>query len=442
MSHSKRSLFALVLMTATAAASGQAHAQWTGLTLANPITNPDASVTQAIPLFNPPSGVLNRPRPDYDPIGFRSASFTLRPSIGGSGLYFSNVFNAQNNRRSDYAFELMPSLRLASNLPRHAFNASITSRSLFFRQNTSENRTDVMAFADGRFDISAATNVTLDGGYMVYHELRGTPDLPGNAASPTQFSIATTRLAVNHRINRLQTQAGVSYMRLDYRDTQLVQPGPAIRDNSDRNRNIFTVYGQGAYEFSPGYLGFLRGSYNTRNYDLRVDNAAFARDSNGFELNGGAQFELSRLLIGQLYAGYLQQTFDDVRFARASGPAFGASLQWLPTELTTVRFNARRSVEETIILGASSYTASRFGIGVDHELLRNLVLSADAIFDNNQYNNTPRRDRFYGMSLGAAYYMNRNLQFNASYVLAHRESNLTGFGFTNSIMRVGVVGTL
>jgi hypothetical protein len=432
----------LALFAAADAMSGPALAQWQGLTLANPITNPDASVTQAIPLFNPPGGVLNRPRPDYDTIGLRRGNLALRPSLTAGGLYFGNVFNSRLKQVSDVAFEFTPGLRLDSNMPRHAFNAAVSSRTLFFRHNTSEDRTDVSAQMAGRYDIGNATNVTLDGGYMIFHEVRGTPDLPGNAANPTQFAIGTTRLALNHRFNRLQTQAGVSYLRLDYRDTQLVPPGPAIRDNSDRNRNIVTVYGQAGYEFSPGYLGFLRGSYNTRSYDLKVDNANFARDSNGFEFNGGAQFELSRLLVGQLYAGYLQQTFDDTRFARAAGPAFGGAMQWFPTELTTVRFNTRRSVEETIIFGASSYTATRFGVGVDHELLRNLIVSADAVLDNNRYNNTPRTDRFWGVSLGAAYLMNRNVQLNASYVLAHRDSNLAGLGFTNNILRVGVVGGL
>ena len=229
-------------------------------------------------------------------------------------------------------------------------------------------------------------------------------------------------------------------MRLNYSDTQLVPPGPAVRDNSDRNRDIITVYGQAGYEFSPGYIGFVRGSYNTRNYDLKVDNANFARDSNGFEINGGAQFEVTRLLVGQLYAGYLEQTFDDLRFAKAAGAAFGGALQWYPTETTTVRFNSQRSVEETTIFGASSYTTSHLGIGVDHELLRNVILSADAIYDNNHYNSTPRTDRFWGLSFGAAYLMNRNLQFNVGYVLAHRDSSITGLGFVNNIVRIGIVG--
>jgi hypothetical protein len=409
---------------------------------ANPITNPDGSVTMTIPPFNPQGGVIDRPRPQYDALGLRGGEFIVLPSLTAGAMYNSNVFNTQNATQSDWAFELAPALRVISDLPRHALSFLVGAHSLFYNRLTSENTTDVTTDLRGRLDIDRATNVSIDGGYQYLHEARGAPDLPGNAAEPTRYSMGTVEGTFNHAFNRLQVDAGVSYQRLDYEATKLNPPGPATLDNRDRDRDTVSVFGQAGYEFSPGYSAFLRGSYNNRTYDLTTDSAGYARDSHGMEVDGGVQFEITRLIIGQIYAGYLEQDFEDVRFNTVSGGAFGAQLEWYPTELTTLRFGVRHSVEETTIAGASSYTTSHVSLGVDHELLRNLILSLDGVFENNDYNGFPRTDKFWGFSLGAMYLVNRNLQLNLGYVFSRRDTNQTGLDYDNSTVRIGAVGKL
>ena len=409
---------------------------------ANPITNPDGSFTIAIPPFNPQGGVLARPRPEYDALGLRLGNFEVLPSVSAGGMYNSNVFNTSKGEQSDLAFELLPVLRILSNLPRHALDLVLGARSLFYNRLTSENTTDLTFDARGRIDISHSTNVTINGDYALLHEARGAPDLPGNAAEPTAYGVTTVQAALNQTFNRLQLEAGASYQRLDYRSTKLIPPGPSVLDNHDRDRDIVSGYGQLSYQFSPGYSAFMRGTYNDRNYDLTFDSGGFRRDSNGYEVDSGIQFELSRLIVGQIYAGYLDQNFADPSFSNVGGAAFGAQLEWYPTGLTTVHFDARHSVEETTILGASSYTTSHFGLGLDHELLRNLIFSFDGLFDYNSYNGTPRTDKFWGFSAGMMYLMNRNLQLNLGYVFSRRDSNLPGASFSNNTLRAGVVGKL
>jgi hypothetical protein len=409
---------------------------------ANPITNPDGSVTVSIPPFDPQGGVRDRPRPEYDALGLRLGNFRVLPSVGAGGLYNSNVFNTPGNEQSDWALEVSPALNIVSDLPRHALSLLVSARSLFYNRLTSENTTDVTAFLRGRLDVRRDTNVVVDGGYQLLHEARGAPDLPGNAAEPTEYSAGTAGATFNHGFNRLQVSAGASYQRLDYRSTRLIPPGPGVLDNRDRDRNTVSVFAQAGYEFSPGYSAFLRGSYNDRSYDLKVDSGGYARDSHGAEVDGGFQLELTRLLVGQLYAGYLNQDYDDRRFNTVGGAAFGAQLQWYPTGLTTLHADARHSVEETTIAGASSYTTSHFGIGVDHELLRNVILSLDALYDDNRYNGTPRTDHFWGFSFGAMYLVNRHLQVSLGYVFSRRESNVASDTFSNNLLRFGIAGKI
>jgi hypothetical protein len=409
----------------------------------NPVFNPDGSVTTVVPPFETQAGVYGRPRPDFDPLGVRLGSFMLFPSLTAGGVYNSNVFYTQNNTQSDIAFEVAPTLVLNSDLPRHALSFLVGSRSLFYKELDSENTTEVTVQGRGRLDVQTMTNIVIDGGYSVLHEARGAPDLPGNAAEPTEYSAGTVQGSLNHTFNRLQLSVGASLQKLDYNNTPLLAPA-TVRDNSDRNHDMTTVFGEARYEFSPGYLGFVRGSYNERNYDLTLPTTAtnFARNSQGNEVVGGVQFEVTRLLVGQAYAGYLSQDYEDTRFGMVSGGAYGGQLEWYPTELTTVRANVRHSVEETTILGASSYTISHFGIGADHELLRNVILTADAIYDDYEYNGISRNDHFWGFSVGAMYLMNRNVQLNLGYILGQRDSNVANLDYTNNSLRFGVVGKI
>ena len=435
----KRKLLAFAASVAMSLIAPNAEAQ---IQRANPITNPDGSVTVAVPPFNTPGSVIARPRPDYDAPGLRMGEFVMLPSVSAGTIYNSNVFNTPTDTKSDWAFELTPMLRLISDLPRHALNVLIGAHSLFYTRLDSENTTDITINGQGRLDIRRSTNVTVDAGYVVLHEARGAVDLPGNAAEPTEYAVANAQAMLNHTFNRLRVSAGASIQDLDYSNTKLVPPGPAVLNNHDRDRDMLTGLAEAAYEFSPGTSAFLRGSYNERNYAQTLDAAGFRRDSEGSEVDGGVQFELSQLVVGQLYAGYLQQSYDDARFSDVGGAAFGAQLEWYPTLLTTVRLNARRAVEETTIAGASSYLTSHVALGVDHELLRNLVISLDALYDHNDYNDSPRTDTFWGFAVGAMYLVNRNLQANIGYVFSRRESNIAGFDYSNNIFRVGLTGKL
>ena len=438
------------IAAATFVASG-AQAQDAGIleapipvapTASVPVYNPDGSIRLAIPGFTTPNSVRNRPRPVYDALGIRGGRFVLYPSASAGAVYNSNVLYTETNEESDWALELAPSLRLVSDFSRHALNVFLESRSLVYNRLTSENITDMTAAIDGRIDVLRATNLVLGAAYRILHEPRNAPDLPGNAAKPTRYSVAGGQAAFNHLFNRLQLSIGGFFDRYVFADTELRPPGPTILDNHDRDRDQYGAFAQAGYVFSPGYSAFLRGSINERRYDLNLDRFGFRRDSQGYEAVGGLQFELTRLVVGQIYGGYLEQRFDDPGFRNIGGPAFGAQLEWYPTQLTTVRLDVRRSIDETILVGSSSFTNSHFALGVDHELLRNLIVSLDGIYEKDAYNGTARADNIFGVSVGVTYLMNRNLQFNVGYLYSKRNSNEAGLDYTNHTLRIALIGKL
>jgi len=60
--------------------------------------------------------------------------------------------------------------------------------------------------------------------------------------------------------------------------------------------------------------------------------------------------------------------------------------------LTTVNLSASRSVQEPVDITASGYLSSNVGIRVDHELFRNILLSARAGYGQDLYKGASRTD--------------------------------------------------
>jgi hypothetical protein len=95
-------------------------------------------------------------------------------------------------------------------------------------------------------------------------------------------------------------------------------------------------------------------------------------------------------------------------------------LTWAPTLLTTLRLDVSRTIEESIRRDAVSFNRTQGGLSVDHEFLRNVILSADARADYREYQN-PNESAFDALfTLSTRYLINRNLSLVGSYTHSRR----------------------
>ena len=138
------------------------------------------------------------------------------------------------------------------------------------------------------------------------------------------------------------------------------------------------------------------------------------------------------LLFGDFFAGYTQRDFDDSRLSTIDGPDFGVDLTWYVTPLTTIVGSASRTIEETTILGASGYFASRGALSIDHELLRNLLILLDGGFQNNDYEGITRSDDIVTARAEARYLINRHAYLSGSYRFRRRDSDAINQDFTDN----------
>ena len=87
-----------------------------------------------------------------------------------------------------------------------------------------------------------------------------------------------------------------------------------------------------------------------------------------------------------------------------------------------------RTVDSTTVENASSIYKSRLGLGVDHEVLRTLVLNAELGMGKDDFENIDREDDLWELRLGGKYLMNRYVQVLFGYRYQDRDTDPSDSG--------------
>ena len=384
--------------------------------------------------------VIGRSRPEYDPIGVPLGAFRAFPTVTLNAAYDDNVLRTDSNPQHDYLIAMTPGVYLRSEWVRHYLAARASATRYRYSRLSSESRTEWNAAVGGRLDILTGFNLTGAASYDSTFEDRESRDqsLVG-AARPTPYSLSGARAAVSYNPFRLGVQLGFEYERYDYGNTSLT--GGGEQNNDDRDRDAYYMYTTAVYEFSPGYGVFVRPSFEKRVYDLDTGRAA-GRDAEGYKLDGGVSFLLTRLITGEAYLGYINYDVEGTNFTDLSGMNFGARLLWYPSELITVHLNASRTPNATTITGASVGDDNYVEVGADYEVLRNVILQGNVAYRDSRFPGITRRDQDFDALLGLRYLMNRYLTANLSVARSTRTSTATDVGFVDHIVLVGLRGHL
>lgn len=390
--------------------------------------------------------VLERARPEYDARGIRMGSFFLYPALTAGGGYTDNVFNDVASV-GDYFYSLAPQLKLQSSWSRHELSLTADAKSYWFSEQGSEDRTDWRLGAAARIDIVRGSDIKFDADIAQIYEARGT-DLvgglaAGDAAEPTQYGRTHFGAEIGHTFNRVRISVGGGLTAFDYEDVPRVLPAvPDFFNNDDRDRTVTDVFAKIAVKASEDTAVFLRGRIDDHDFDALVDDDGFNRDSSGTGIDGGFEFRMTHVLVGEIFAGYTLRSFDQPTFDDANELAFGAGLKWFPSMLTTVRFDAARTVEDTSITAASSFVSTRGSVGLDHELLRNFILSGRVGFENAEYLGIGRDDDILSGSLSGRYLINNSFHLDAGWQYVDRSSTALPFEYSTGQFQLSLTGKM
>jgi hypothetical protein len=379
------------------------------------------------------AGVLDRPKPELDPLGVRAGGFLIFPKVELGTTYDDNVFATENDKEGDFLFQVLPTVRVESDFSRHLLRFSAGADVARYVDNTSENYIDYFFTGGGRYDVTGDASLSTNVAYRKAHEERGDPDSPSSASEPIEFSRTSADLGYQQRFNRVTGRVGVGAENEDYDDVTSVTGGTL--DQDDRDNWAYFATGQIGYDLYPGYQPFLRFTYTRTEYDEGIEKP----DSDTYEAVVGTTLDLTNLLTGEVFIGYLTRDYDEESFEDFTGLAFGLSLDYAVTQLTSLSANVSHAVEEGFGTTPNPRETSTFRVGIDHELLRNVTLSALAQYKMDDYQNTDQEDDFYLVQASATYNINRNFYLRGTYSYTMRDSNQTGGDYDRNLflLRVG-----
>jgi len=176
------------------------------------------------------------------------------------------------------------------------------------------------------------------------------PGSPNVQAGLTRFPIYTTlggTFGLTQRFNRVDVTVKGTAERTEYQDSKFTDG--TTGSNTDRDFNRFGGTLRTSYDLMPGLKPFVEVAADTREHDIQFDRFGVQRDSNGWTAKGGTTFEFSRLLTGEVAAGWIQRKYKDPSLQELNGFLFDASLIYAMSALTNVKLTAATVAAETTV---------------------------------------------------------------------------------------------
>lgn len=398
-------------------------------------------VTPALSQGSPDPNVtiLERPRPDYDPLGVRAGGFLVLPSLTLTETYDDNIFADDSGEIDDFITVISPRVSAVSNFVRHRLGATVGADVGLYLDEGDENYQDVFGEIDGRLDIRRSTFLDVDAGIGQFHEERDDPE-DVNGTEPTEYLRYGGQLALNHTINRLFGRLTGRVNVFDFDDVPAA--GGGTINNDDRDRTDYDALLRLGYIVSPRFNVFTEGRYTIEDRDQDVDDQGFDRDSDGWEARAGAAIDLTAVLFGEAFVGYRKETFDEPSFDDVDGFSFGVDLTWNPTTLTTLVLSGSSDIESTTQNGASGNFESAIGLAVDHELLRNLLVGGRFGYERDDFEGIDRVDNTFDVGASVTYLINRYLSVEGAYLFSDRSSDQGSAEYTRNRITLGLTAQL
>lgn len=318
--------------------------------------------------------VLDRPRPDYDPIGLRAGGFLVHPSVEVGVRYDDNIYRVHEQETVDWVVSLRPSARAESQWSNHGLVLETGAEVDSFREHTDESTANWFVAGNGHLDFTRRTKFQSGLRLERTHEERGTLS-PVRAISPRPLTTGTASVGASHRLNRLSLGADASLADLSH-------GSPSQKEEDRRETKIETRVG---YRIVPEYEAFVRAIRHDRGFERLRGGVDW--DTEGWELVAGTALDLGGILSGEVFVGYLTRNYEDPALPSMKGTTFGGSLDWNVTPLTTVSGDVSRSAKPSELLPPHrpEFLSTEVKAGVDHELLRNLILSASVSLTMDRY---------------------------------------------------------
>ena len=386
--------------------------------------------------------VRERRQPQYDPEPIRLGAFLVNSNLNAAVSYTNNALGTSSNEESDVIARIGADVSARTNWNVHEIGLDVSAARDEYQDFSKRSSNDISARLRGRLDVTR--DLSLGAAAFIQERADQISD-PSNVSGllkPIVYTRTGAEVSANYTNDRVRWRNVATLSETDYDNGETADGVTVNQDFRDNTTTQF--YSRLSYAISPNVAVYGQGSLNEREYDNEViiDGLPRSRDSKGYTVSVGTDFELNTLVRGDVSVGYLSEEKDDSFFDDVSGLALDARVQWFPSRLTTVTFTGGRRSEDSGIRNAPSSVRTSAGARVDHELYRNVILSAKADYSTYDFEEVDRSDDVVDLELSGTYKMNRRAHLNAFLRHVDRDRGGSAFGgdqsFTADIIGVGI----
>ncbi|WP_158600824.1 outer membrane beta-barrel protein [Teichococcus wenyumeiae] len=355
--------------------------------------------------------VTGRLRPDYAPAGVRLGGFRLDGNVDAGVGYSDNLAPTAPERLTGIFLDEALRLSLSSDWTRHAVSVTASQATRRHPDAGSLDWTDYQVGLGGRYDIGRASSVSLGYSHIRGHlEVTDFDVQQSTLNRPLPFDSDVFQASGIAAFNRITLGGSAEYRTVRYNGDEAFLPRRTFGDGRDYDR--VTGEATAAYSFLPGRDVMMI----TRVTDISYLHKGLEnRDSLTWEVLAGLRYDLTGLWGFRVAVGYRQRDYEDPVLRDRSSPAFEGQLLYLPSPLTTVTLTAQRSIEESTRATNVSYTRTLVRLNVDHELLRNVIVSAELRGERRNYDRPDESVTDAVGILSAQVFFNRRVSMLASY---------------------------
>ena len=386
--------------------------------------------------------VADRPHPEWDPLGLVVPGFVIYPSITSELHATDNYLATESNRKGDIFLTIHPEVSVRSRWNRNSLNLRAFVEQQVHANLPRQNVTAGAVFADGTYDVDHATKFVgnVSAGRFVESQA-GLGSFLGSF-EPVEYDLFRGSAQLSRDFARMSVTGSARIERRNFHD--VTGPHGFVLDQDFRDSTVYLIDGNVAYSLSADIGLIVSGHYDNWRYDFRPGSPQFIqgltldRDTSGYSLEGGITVRPNSLVSGSLQFGYLKRQYEDPRLQEFSGLTVDADIFWNVTRLTTVHGSATRSVQDSSSPLIAGNVRTEVDLGVDHELYRNVLLSADAGYARFRANGpSPGGDEFTA-GCGIRYLVNRRITLGANIRHSRRYSDVAPLRYeaTRATVRV------
>ncbi|MCJ2188397.1 outer membrane beta-barrel protein [Novosphingobium beihaiensis] len=366
----------------------------------------------------------------FEPEGIRVQPFILRPRVTADVRYDTNIYN-QPNHTSDTVAVVRPSIRLSSDFSRHALEVRASAEGRRYFETGAENSNQWSVQADTKLDLAERYFISTTIGEARRIERRGTFGDQFATDEPVSYNEFGARLQFGRSGGIVDWRVDAATRKLTYHDAQL--DGVTL-DQSSRDVRRDSLAARVGYRSSPALGFFMRVSGNRLRYDVNP-----VRNSQGFSVLAGIDYEVSDLVNVEAGAGYVLQNSDDPSESDIKAVDFNLQATWTPTARTKFGLRVEREVERSPFENTSSILRTTFAANASTAIGSRLLIGIEAGLVRNDYKGIDRTDTRYFAEATARYQLTPHLAaFAGAGVRKQDGSGLGARSYDGASIRAGI----